>query len=226
VALKAVVFDFDGVILDTERPVYESWRWAFAEHGADLTVEEWASCIGRADAWDPLDKLASRAVVDEAVLARRHGVRDALLAAESVLPGVLDWLGAASELGLRVGVASSSPESWVAGHLERLGLVDHFACVACHRDGVRGKPAPDLYLEAVDGLGVAPGEAVAVEDSANGVAAAKAAGLFCVAVPHGLTAHLDLSAADLLVDSLASVSLPSLVDQWDQWSRPARSVGA
>jgi len=230
VSLRALVFDFDGLILDTERPVYEAWRWVFAEHGVELSQQEWSEVIGRADAWDPLDKLTAAAAVevDQAVLARRREVRDALLYAEAVLPGVVELLEEARALDVRVGIASSSPYEWVGRHLERLGLAERFECVACFREdeSVRGKPAPDLYLEAVAGLGVAPDEAVALEDSANGVAAAKAAGLWCVAVPHGLTAGLDLSAADLVVDSLASVPLDRLRGLVDQWSRPARWLGA
>lgn len=221
--IRAVVLDFDGLILDTERPVYESWRWAFEEHGLPLPVEEWSAIIGRADAWDPVSRLSAAVEIDEQVIARRREVRDALLQAESVLPGVVELLADARVLGMPVGIASSSPTEWVVGHLERLGLVESFRCVSCWREGVLGKPAPDLYLEAAESLGVQPSEAIAFEDSANGVAAAKAAGLRCVAVPHGLTAGLDLSAADLVVDSLADVSLSELVDQW---GRPTRPSGA
>ena len=224
--IDAVVFDFDGLILDTERPVYESWRWAFEQHGLALAEAEWSAVIGRADAWDPLARLADSVAVDEGVIERRREMRDALLAAETVLPGVLDLLADAKELGLAAGIASSSPSDWVLGHVERLGLAEWFGCVSCWRDGVNGKPAPDLYLEAVESLGVAPGEAIAFEDSQNGVAAAKAAGLWCVAVPHGLTASLDLSAADLIVPSLAQVSLRDLVDQWGRPTRPTLPSGA
>lgn len=221
--IRAVVLDFDGLILDTERPVYESWRWAFEQHGLDLPVEEWSELIGRVDAWDPLERLSSSVAVDDRVVARRAGVRDSLLAAESVLPGVTELLADARSLDMPVGIASSSPTSWVVGHLERLGLVESFDCMACWREGVSGKPEPDLYLEAAASLGVAAAECIAFEDSMNGVLAAKAAGMRCVAVPHGLTAHLDLSSADVIVSSLADVSLAALVDQW---SRPTRSEGA
>ncbi|MDQ1445143.1 MAG: hypothetical protein QOI20_1607 [Acidimicrobiaceae bacterium] len=221
--IRALVLDFDGLILDTERPVYESWRWAFAQHGHDLSLDEWATCIGTPHGWDPLASLAAVTSVDQSVIERRRDVRDRLLAAEAVLPGVLDLLASAADLGLPVGIASSSPLEWVGGHLERLGLAERFGCVACFREGVAGKPAPDLYAEAVASLGVQPDEAIAFEDSMHGVAAAKAAGLWCVAVPHALTAGLDLSAADLVVSSLADVSLPALLDQW---SGPTRSVGA
>ncbi len=118
-----------------------------------------------------------------------------------------DWLDDAARLGLALGVASSSEADWVEGHLGRLGLLDRFTCLSCF-DGRRpGKPAPDLYLAACDALGVAPADALAVEDSGNGVAAAKAAGLRCVAVPHDLTRDHDLSPADLVVPSLAELPL-------------------
>jgi len=207
--LKALVFDFDGLILDTEAPVFHSWREAFEAEGATLTLEEWSDTIGRANSADPADLLAERTgrPLDETRRAARKARRDELLAAEAVLPGVHDWLEDARRLGLPIGVASSSEVDWVAGHLERLGLLDRFACLTCFDGTLPGKPAPDLYLAACDSLGVDPADALAVEDSGNGVTAAKAAGLKCVAVPHDLTRDHDLSGADLLVSSLAELPL-------------------
>lgn len=207
--LKALVLDFDGLILDTEGPVFHSWRETFEAHGATLTLEEWSDTIGRANAADPADLLAERTgtPLDEARRAARKARRDELLAAEAVLPGVHEWLEDARRLGLPVGVASSSEVDWVAGHLDRLGLVDRFACLTCFDGRLRGKPAPDLYLAACDALGVEPADALAVEDSANGVTAARAAGLRCVAVPHDLTRDHDLSGADLVATSLAELAL-------------------
>jgi HAD superfamily hydrolase (TIGR01509 family) len=230
VALRALVFDFDGLILDTERPAYEAWRHVYQAHGCDLAMEEWADCIGRPDAWDPIERLAARVPLADPAAAKAMGktVHDALLEAEETRPGVVELLAEGREAGLRIGIASSSPQTWVAPLLERLGLVDHFECLSCYQSdsGVRGKPHPDLFLQACQSLEVEPAEAVAFEDSLNGVAAAKTAGLWCVAVPHALTAGLDLSAADLVVDSLASLSLARLRALVDQWTRPARSVGA
>lgn len=211
-SFRAVVFDFDGLILDTERPEFEAWRHVFEHHGVEpLTVEEWAHCIGTRDALDPLDVLAERLGeplpdrdAAKAIGKPRH---DELLALEEALPGVVEWLDEAQSLGLGIAVASSSHLDWVQGHLERLGLIDRFACLSCFDDVVQPKPAPDLYLAACESLGVAPGEAVAVEDSRNGILAAKAAGMAAVAVPHGLTAHLDFSEADLRLSSLAELRL-------------------
>jgi HAD superfamily hydrolase (TIGR01509 family) len=214
--VQAVVFDFDGLILDTERPYFTAWAEAWADHGCELDPAEWAVCIGTHGGFDPYEALAARVTVPLAPPDELEAACDAraleLIHAETVLPGVLDWLTAAPDLGLGVAIASSAPPHWVEGHLERLGLRHHFPVVST-RDGVLpAKPAPDLYLASCAGLGVDPGDAVAVEDSPNGIAAAKAAGMFCVAVPNHMTRSLDVSAADLVVESLADLPLGQLVE--------------
>ena len=213
--IRAIVFDFDGVILDTEAPIFRAWNEEFEAHGCPLlTVEEWSAEIGTVQGLDLLALLRERATVEvdaDAVAARRRGRRDELLAQEALLEGVETWLDDAREAGIALAIASSSEAGWVEPHLERLGVRHRFAHLACYRPGGRAKPAPDLYLAACAALGVAPAEALAIEDSPNGIAAAKAAGLVCVAVPHGLTESLDLSSADVVVPSLASVSLGEIV---------------
>jgi beta-phosphoglucomutase-like phosphatase (HAD superfamily) len=104
-------------------------------------------------------------------------------------------------------IASSSSESWVTEHLARLELLEHFTVLSCWEEGLQPKPAPDVYLRALDRLGVAATEAVAFEDSPNGIAAAKAAGLRCIAVPNQMTAALDLSAADHVAASFLDLDL-------------------
>jgi HAD superfamily hydrolase (TIGR01509 family) len=212
--VRAVVFDFDGLVLDTETPLARGWADVFGSYGCPpLTPVEWGTAIGTATAIDPVAVLVERAAgaglaVDAAAAERlgREAVRE-LIAAEVARPGVEAWLDDADELGLATAIASSSPAAWVEGHLARLGLLHRFAALACHRPGVAAKPAPDLYLLACAELGVGGQEAVAVEDSPNGIAAARAAGLRCVAVPNELTRQLDLRGADLVVGSLAEVRL-------------------
>jgi len=143
--------------------------------------------------------------------AARRAHRDTLLAAQDVVPGVRAWIEEATAAGIGIAIASSSPDNWVLGHLDRLGLRMHFAHVLCTGNGRRAKPAPDTYVAACAALGVQPHRALAVEDSAHGVTAAKDAGLLCVAVPHSLTESLDLSAADLRLGSLADCSLRDAV---------------
>lgn len=209
--VQGLVLDFDGLILDTELPAFQAWADVYERHGcAPLTLAEWAADLGTSGRLDPVAVLAERTglQLDAADVHRlRRARRDELLAGERVLPGVEAWLDEADALGIPVAVASSSQVDWVGGHLGRLGLADRVRHLSCFGGGLPAKPAPDLYLAACAALGVAPADALAVEDSPNGVAAARAAGLRCVAVPNRLTAGLDLSAADVVLPSLAAAGL-------------------
>jgi HAD superfamily hydrolase (TIGR01509 family) len=216
--IKALVFDFDGLILETETPAYETWSEIYREHGHELPRERWVQNIG-ASSWpfDALEHLASLVTTPfdrDAVKARREGRKAEIIAALETMAGVRDYLRDARRLGLKVGVASSASEAYVCGHLERLVVRDGIDAVVCREQVARGKPFPDLYLRAVEELGVAAGEAVAFEDSPNGIAAATAAGLRCVAVPNPITSALDLSGADLRLDSLGALSLEELIAQF------------
>jgi HAD superfamily hydrolase (TIGR01509 family) len=208
---QALVFDFDGLIIDTESPIFTAWQEEFAAHGCPpLTVEEWSAEIGTTGGLDLVALIRTRATRpfdEDAMHVRRRARCSELLAKETTRPGVVAWLDAAEALDLRVGIASSSQSAWVAPKLEQLGLLDRFDYIACYGDGLAAKPAPDTYRAACAALGVEPHAAIALEDSPHGVAAAKAAGLWCVAVPHAITETLDLSQADLVLQSLAEVSL-------------------
>jgi HAD superfamily hydrolase (TIGR01509 family) len=213
-ALDALVFDFDGLILDTELPEFVTVRDEFSAHGLELRLEDWQQIVGRADHphWiDWIETELGRPVVDrELVRARRAAQHHAMISEQVVLPGVLALLEQAEADGLGLAVASSSPRSWVAGHLDRLGLHDRFAVIRTRDDVERAKPWPDLFTAAVDALGVAPAAAVAFEDSRNGSLAAKAAGLYCVVAPNEITRSQDFSHADQVVGSLAEVTVPAL----------------
>ena len=147
----------------------------------------------------------------EVVHAQQRQRCDALIATQAVLPGVHDYLAEAGRLGLHLAVASSSSRAWVHGHLTRLTLHQHFLCIKCRDDVSHPKPDPALYQAALEALGVQPQEAIALEDSPNGILAAKRAGLFCVAVPNALTCQLLLDQADLQISSLAALSLAELL---------------
>lgn len=212
-AVRALVFDFDGLILETEGVLVRAWEAVWSDHGHELERDLWLANLGTKDSVDlhtELEVRVGRVLDREKLRARREAVREHAFAVLGAQPGVVDYLADARAMGLSTAIASSSPSSWVEGHLARLGLVDEFVCIRCYEgEGSRwdAKPAPDLYLAAVDELGVAPQEAVAFEDSPNGIAAAKAAGLLCVAVPNDVTRDLDLSGADLIVPSLADQPL-------------------
>jgi beta-phosphoglucomutase-like phosphatase (HAD superfamily) len=213
--IKALVFDFDGLILETETPAFETWSEIYREHGHELPRERWVQNVGASTwAFDALEHLASLATTPfdrDAIKARRAARNAELVAALDAMAGVREYFGDAARLGLKVAVASSASDAYVCGHLERLALRDGIAVVVCRDHVARGKPHPDLYLRAIQDLGVAAREALAFEDSPNGVAAAKAAGLRCVAVPNAITSTLDLSGADLRLDSLRAVSLEELI---------------
>jgi HAD superfamily hydrolase (TIGR01509 family) len=215
--LKALIFDFDGLILDTETPEYLVWQDIYREHGFELPHEEWSKVVGgygisNFDAADHLS-LLSQGRLDPGLLRARHRLEsDAAIAASSILPGVVDVIREAKRMNLKLAIASSSPHSWVDTHAKRLGIFHYFDVVVCADDvGVgRTKPNPDLFLTALNQLQVRKEEAVVLEDSPNGVKAAKRAGIFVVAVPNPLTSMLDLDGADMIVKSLKDVPLSDL----------------
>jgi HAD superfamily hydrolase (TIGR01509 family) len=214
--IRAIVFDFDGLILDTEEPVYRSWQEVYAAHGEELPFERWVQIVGSTTAeFHPQHHLEERLgrPLPQEVLDRRIGRRTEMILAEDLLPGVSDRLDEARAMGLKLGVASSSTQDWVRGHLARLGILDRFECIRCRDDVEHAKPAPDLYVAVLACLGVEAADAVAIEDSPNGVAAAKSAGMRCVAIPNSITSQLDLSQADLVLDSLADVTLGGLLER-------------
>ena len=207
----AVVFDLDGTIVDTEQPVFEAWRRTWAGQGHDLRLEDWLLCVGRDDElFSPGNALAERVGPGfdaETVHTARRALQTELLAATVVREGVVAWLDEAAAARVPVGVASSSPRDWVDGHLGRLGLAARFTTIQTRTEVGVTKPDPAAYVAACAALGAAPAQALAVEDSANGLAAARAAGMATVAFPNPVTAELDLSAADLLVPDLTAATL-------------------
>ena len=212
--IRAIIFDFDGLILETEGPIYQSWRELYAACGIPLPLETWGQIIGTSDHFDvfgELERQVGRKLDREALLARQKERETELIQQLPLRPGIKQYLEDAHRLDLKVGLASSSSCRWVTGHLERLGLLSYFDCICAREDVHLTKPDPELYRLAVRNLGVAPNQAVAIEDSPNGVQAAKRAGLYCVAVPNELTRQLSLDQADLCVDSLADFPLERLL---------------
>jgi HAD superfamily hydrolase (TIGR01509 family) len=221
--IRAIVFDFDGLILDTEEPVYRSWLEVYEAHGELLPFERWVQIVGSTTTeFHPQLHLEERLgkPLSQEVLEGRIGRRTEMILAQELLPGILQSIDDARGLGLKLGVASSSTRDWVSGHLERLGILSRFDCVRCRDDVNHAKPAPDLYLAVLDCLGVSASEAVAIEDSPNGVMAAKQAGMRCVAIPNSITATLDLSQADVVLRSLSEMPLRELLQRLDAGLSP------
>jgi len=217
--IKALLFDFDGTLVDTESVCLRAWMETYRRHGVELSFDRWRHGIGTLNGFDELGHLEELlgAPVDRTTIDDERRRRELeLLAAEPLRPGVAAYLDEARELGLSVGIVSTSSERWIGPGLERLGRADGWTCILCaNGDPERAKPAPTLYLEALSALNAEASEAIAIEDSPNGVSAARAAGIFCVAFPNEVTSQLDLSHADLIVESLEDVPLHDLLARVD-----------
>lgn len=212
---QALIFDFDGTILDTETPEYQVWQEIFSGHGFEIPLAYYSGFIGRAASkaspFDLLEEQLGRPIERDTLRTRfRERIKE-ILATQAVLPGVLDYLTAARRLGLRIGLASSSGSTYVTDHLKRLGLRHFFDCVRTRDDVREAKPAPELYHTVLAAFGLRPDQAVALEDSPNGVLAARRAGIFCVAIPNSVTGQLALDHASLRLNSLADLPLETLL---------------
>jgi HAD superfamily hydrolase (TIGR01509 family) len=214
--IRALIFDFDGLILDTETALIDAYADVHAAHGVPFDRVHFLRSVGHADyafdPWHAFEKRADRAAL-ELERRKRNRERDRLL---PLLPGVAALLDAARDAGLMVGLASNSGHAHVEGHLSRLGLIDRFVVLACREDVSSPKPEPDLYRLVLNRLGLKAVEAVAFEDSHTGSLAARRAGLWVVVAHNSSTAHHDLSQAHLRVASLAEVTLPGLNARFGQ----------
>jgi len=212
--IRALVFDFDGLILDTETPLIDAWAALHERAGLPYSRVDAHRVVGHVDvAFDPWMAFGPQADRAELERAHRQLARE-LTARQPVRPGVLACLDEARARGLKLGVASNSGHEHVDRHLTRLGLRPRFDLICCREDVAAGKPAPDLYHRAVRHFGVAPTEAIAFEDSTAGTLAARAAGLWTVAVPNPSTDQHDLGAAHLVLASLADLPPAQLFDRF------------
>jgi HAD superfamily hydrolase (TIGR01509 family) len=226
--MKSLIFDFDGLILDTETVIFQAWNEIYTSYGRPLALSDWASCIGTShhafDVYGDLEKLAGKPL-DREVTRKRHQNRyQDLLKGMKPRPGVWEYLSEARQKGLSLAVASSSHRDWVEGHLNRLQLKDFFQVIRTADDVQQVKPHPELYLSALEGLGEGAQETIAFEDSPNGIRAARAAGLYCVAVPNSITIQLDLSHADHRLESMSDLSLGELLEEVEKIRAKAESL--
>jgi HAD superfamily hydrolase (TIGR01509 family) len=225
VAFEAIIFAFDGLLMDTESTMVASWRAEWARHGLDLDlstfwpghggdVTEYRYAQLAARVGPGFDLAASR--------AWRVAYRDRLHESLDLSPGMRDWLQAAQSSGLRLAIASSSPREWVRAHLSRVGALSWFSVLATGDEVSGHKPDPGVYELALKRLGVSPTAAVAVEDTPHGVAAAQAAGLPAVAIPNPFIAPADLAAADLTLSSAADLPLAEVLRRLAKPDHPHR----
>lgn len=209
-AFAAVLFDFDGVLVDTEWAIYQAWRRTFVAHGHELPLAIYTRCIGSDFAtWSPkthLEELSGLVFDWHDLDVRRQAEILGNLSAEGPMPGVIELLAQLAQPGIRRAVVSSSSHAWVDGWLEKLAIADCFETIVCRGDAPRIKPAPDLYLAAAERLGLLPAECLVIEDSLNGVSSARAAGMDVWVVPNRVTAGLDFSPAGRVFPSLVELA--------------------
>jgi HAD superfamily hydrolase (TIGR01509 family) len=210
-AIQAIIFDFDGTMVDTESAAFDSWVEIYTEFGVELPLEEWQKCVGAsAKEFDPvlfLNQLTGKSFDYEQLMGRKNAQKLELSNQLPLLPGVLNCIEQAKLLGLKMAVASSSSYEWVDHHLRRTHVRDHFPHVVTKGDVTNVKPDPEIFLTTSSRLGIDPRFCLVVEDSNNGVLAAKSAGMQCVAVPGPITANLDFSHADKQLSSLLEIDL-------------------
>ncbi len=209
---RALVFDFDGLIVDTERATYEVWRALYREYNAELTVTDWLQAVGHVGNFDPrhhLNQTLGRALDWQSLNHRIEHNIQASISQLAPLPGVYDLMVNARESGWKIGVASNSDLSWVGSGLARLDLAHLVHTVRTRDDVTRHKPHPDVYLAVMEALDADPSSSIAFEDSAPGAEAARAAGLYVIAVPNSLTRHMPIPCAHETLTSLEHFQLPA-----------------
>ncbi len=214
--IAALIFDFDGTILDTETPIFEEWSDEYRRFGQELEIALWARGIGTHGTVDFAVQLAQLIGDGHDPKALRQGVRSRVrsrLQDQPLRPGIESLLDDAEKTRMPAAIASSSTSGWVETWLDHHGIRDRFGPI-CGRDHVeRVKPAPDLFLLAAERLGADPAACLVFEDSPNGVLAARAAGMPCVAVPNPVTCHLEMPEAELQVESLGGLRLDEILSR-------------
>ncbi|KYD10001.1 HAD family hydrolase [Heyndrickxia sporothermodurans] len=211
--IKAIIFDFDGLILDTETIWYESYKETMKSYKCDLPLEQFSKCIGSDDT--ALYAYFKEQLGDDCDIQEIEDAAKTFYEKKMTAPvaraGVKEYLEDAKKLGYKISLATSSSKMWVTNYLSQLNLLHYFDILITKDDVDKVKPAPDLYLKAVDSLNINPSEAIAFEDSLNGLQAALAAGLKCVIVPNPVTEHLAFENHHLRLQSMADMSLSEVI---------------
>jgi HAD superfamily hydrolase (TIGR01509 family) len=213
--IKGIIFDFDGLICDTETPELRAWEALFADNSLTFPFERYQETIGAVHNDDTpfifLEEMLNHPINRAEVKEKFTFFRNKLIEIEPIRPGILDYLNQAKEIGLQIGLASSSPRSWIDFHLNRLLITDFFGCIKTFNDVSKTKPDPELFIKALECMNLKPREVVALEDSPNGVFAAKKAGIYVSVFPNEVTSIFEFAGADLVVDSLEEMPLKKLL---------------
>jgi HAD superfamily hydrolase (TIGR01509 family) len=214
--IKAFIFDFDGLIMDTETPEFEAWQEVFRQFGQELPLSEWQKALGTSrEEFDPptyLQELVGHPINKKQVEHDQKAISMFKIMRLNPLAGVENLIKSAFEKGIKLAVASNSSADWVWCNLARLDLARYFDTICTGDEVVTVKPDPALYLLALEELQVRPDEAIVFEDSPNGISGAHNAGIFCVAIPNTLSSQLNIDHADLILPSLSDISIDKLLD--------------
>lgn len=218
--IQSVIFDFDGVILDTEQARYDAWEAIYQSFGHTLPVDIWIKSIGRSkyavDPFELLQKLTGKSLDTEKIRDLQRTKSYENVRGLPLLPGVKKCILEAVALKLKVGIASSSSRIWVQRHLKERGLLKYFDVLVCKEDTDYHKPSPFHYLTALKKLNCSPDYSVAIEDSPLGIESAIKSGMYCIAVACNLTKNMDLSGAHRIEESLQNVSFARIMNSVDK----------
>lgn len=227
--IKALIFDFDGTVIDTETPWFKAFRSAYQERNRELTLEKYTPCIGSGlHAFNPYEDLLSQMELPIYLDSFRESIRmrhEAFMERETLRPGVLDYLRAAKAGGLKIGLVSTSFRKTVSHYLDKLNIASYFDYICTSDDVTHVNPDPEMYMQVLSRLGVKAHEAIAIEDSPNGVKAAKRAGLYCVLVPNILTSYLEFEPPHYRLTSLADLDLGKLLESLHSLTVEPTSTG-
>lgn len=213
--IRGIIFDCDGTLFDSETPSFIAWKELFVQYDVKFPFKKWTKCLGSSphnfDAYSYLQKKVQLKISEEELLKKRLDRKKELTSLQRLRRGVKSYLVEARKNHLKLAVVSSSSKEWVFEHLIRLNILKVFDVIVCSEDVKFIKPHPELYLKAVAQLFLKPDEAIAIEDSPNGVSSAKAAGIFCLAVTNNVTKLLDFKHADLKINSFTEIGLNELL---------------
>lgn len=211
--IEALIFDFDGTILDTETPEYEAWVSVYTQYDSDFPLAKYLNSVGGGEFFDfgeYLKQQSGKKVITEGIKKEHALIFKDLLLKENLMPGVLNLIYKARKKGIKIAIASNSNKSWVNSHTERLGIKKYFDCIKCSDDVQRIKPYPDLFLSVLQELQVSNKKSVVLEDSQNGIDSALAAHIPCIAIPNKLTKNIELNNYTLKINSLEEVNIEKL----------------
>ncbi len=213
--IKGIIFDFDGLICDTETPELRAWEALFNDYSLIFPFDRYQETIGSVHNDETpfifLEEMLAQPINRVKTKEKFTYVRNKLIELEPIRPGILDYIKKANSYHLKVGLASSSPRAWIDYHLNRLKISAYFGCIKTFNDVSKTKPDPELYLKTLDCMNLKPNAVIALEDSPNGVAAAKKAGVFVAVFPNEVTGNFDFDNADLLIDSIEDMPFDNLI---------------